>query len=188
MKTLEEMTTSEFLDTHASDLTAEHAFKRAHGGIDRMTLTAAEVANGRLYIHFKTYPTFSKTTTQYNPLSGMKARASYYDTTISYAPFDVDSQTWKAMKENEKIQVLKDLLDNADIQVNCTCPAFMMQGHHEKNARDGVAMYAYHGPRGTGEWEARHKNKTGACKHLYIILGKLVDQYVALLVRKIKIT
>lgn len=183
---LEEMHTDEFLDTHVSDLTAQKAFEREHGGIDRMALNGAEVANGRLYVTYKVYPTYTKTSTQYHALSGMSFATKYYDTSVSFVPFDMDKITWKSLKEPEKLQALKDVMKNTDIQVNCTCPAFQMQGHHERDASDGLAMYPYHGPRGTGVWKARHGNREGACKHLYIMINRLMDRDISLIIRKLK--
>ena len=170
---LQELTANQFLDTNVSDLTAQKAFEREHITKDRMGVKSAQIFDGKLFIAFKTYPTDPRT-------------PSNYITSLVYQPCQLTAADWKNFKEAERMQAIRDLLEQAEIQVDCTCPAFHFQGHHEQDYSQGSAAYSFFGPKGTGHWKGLHGNKNGACKHVYLALTKVASQYLPLLVKSIE--
>lgn len=184
------------LDKNAiSDLTAGYLWDREHGhGNNTIKLEAVRITKDRLYIHYRTYPTYSPDNMRvlYN---GSTVPTKYYDTIFEFDGVTKnlgDAETWKGLNPPEKIEVLRDFIETGMCRTWCNCGAFYYTGAWEDMAGHGSTIFPFPGPKGKGIGRAKHAAGlkdplVRICKHIAADIHYLQDRDIPKLVKYIKL-
>lgn len=163
------------LDNSAiSNITSEYLFDREHGsGFNRMKIAAAKLHSDKLFIHYKTEPTYEAVAMAIN-LDGSQKSSREYDTIFEFQSATDhlgDLPSFLQLSDAERIAVVRGYVDRGLARVWCSCPAFFYQAHWENMASHGSSVFPFPGPRGTGVWSSRHapglsQPGISMCKHI----------------------
>lgn len=80
-------------------------------------------------------------------------------------------------------KALRDAIHNCDVKFYSDDPSFYFQGSWEDLAKEGLSIYKFPGPNGTGQWRERHKSSGGMTgeahltKHLAQVVNE-IDSYI----------
>jgi hypothetical protein len=163
------------LDDHAiSSITAEYLFDREHGsGFNKMRVKNARLHEDKMYVHYRTDPTYERVATAIN-LDGSQRTAREYDTIFEFqaaAEHLGDPATFLEMNPTERAAVVRDYIDHGLVKVWCSCPAYFFQSHWEDMDSHDSSVFPFPGPKGKGIWHARHADGLlqpgiSMCKHI----------------------
>lgn len=182
----EQFTVNDLLNNAVSDLTASFLFDREHGsGRNTIKLFAVQVRNNQLYIHYRSYPTYSTDSTRVTS-SGQEVRTEWYDTLFQFEDVAGNlgkAEDFKGYNKLEQTAAVRDFLEKGMCRVWDNCGAFYYQGHWEAMAGRDSTIFPFPGPKGTGEWQARHRpglSKPGVtiCKHIAACIPRLLKKDV----------
>lgn len=157
-----------------SDITKEYLFDREHGGGNNtIRLHDVQWRGDKLYIHYRTYPTYASETSRVLS-NGESVKADFYDTLFELDAVEQnlgDAETYKQFNAAEQIAVLRDFLEQGMARVYCNCEAFHKQAHWENLAKLDSSIFPFPGPKGTGVWTQRHskglqQKGISICKHI----------------------
>lgn len=178
----EQFTVSDLLNNAVSDLTAGFLFDREHGhGRNTIKLFAVQIRNDQLYIHYRSYPTYSTDSVRLTT-SGQEARTEWYDTLFQFDKVREnlgDSEAFKELNNAEQVAVVSDFIETGMCRVWDNCGAFYYQGHWEAMNDIDSVVFKFPGPKGDGTWQAKHTPglKTPGitiCKHIAACIPKLI--------------
>lgn len=180
----EQFTVSDLLNNAVSDLTAGFLFDREHGsGNNTIKLHAVQIRNNQLYIHYRSYPTYATDTTRIGT-NGSEMRTEWYDTLFQFDKVDEnlgDSETFNQFNPAEQAAAVSDFLSKGLCRVWDNCGAYYYQGHWEAMDAIDATIFDFPGPKGTGEWQDRHKPGLTTpgitiCKHIAACIPKMLKR------------
>lgn len=180
----EQFTVADLLNNAISDITAKYLFDREHGGGDNVVkLFAVQIRNDQLYIHYRSYPTYTTDTTRITT-DGGEIRTEWYDTLFQFSGVAEnlgDAETFKQFNPAEQVAVVADFLQKGLCRVWDNCGAFYYQGHWEAMDKIDSTVFPFPGPKGDGTWQRRHTPglKTPGitiCKHVAACIPKMLKR------------
>jgi len=183
------------LDANAiSDLTFKYLFDREHGdGKNVIRLFGIRIFYNRLYIQYRSYPTYTKSNIRILP-NGSEIKTNYYDTLFEVE--DVlghlgDKETFMSFTVGQRLALLRDFLENGQTRVFCNCGAFYYQGMWEDMAQTDSVVFPFPGPEGRGIWRARHAKglkipEVRICKHIAAAIHYIFNKNLRTIERKLR--
>lgn len=178
----EQFTVGDLLNNAVSDITAKYLFDREHGtGSNVIKLFAVQIRNDKLYIHYRSYPTYVDNEDFRVTSNGQSVRTEWYDTLFQFDKAAENLGTFEEFQQfntAEKAATVSEFLSKGMCRVWCNCPAFYNQGHWEAMDKIDSTIFTFPGPKGTGEWEARHAPGLATpgitiCKHIAACIPKM---------------
>lgn len=181
----EQFTVTDLLNNAVSDITAKYLFDREHGtGSNVIKLFAVQIRNDQLYIHYRSYPTYTDQDSSRVGTNGEAMRTEWYDTLFQFDKVAENLGSYEEFQQYntaEKAATVSDLLGKGLCRVWCNCPAFYNQGHWEAMDKIDSTIFSFPGPKGTGEWQARHTPGLTTpgitiCKHIAACIPKMLQR------------
>jgi len=184
------------LDNNAvSDLTASYLFDREHGGgANVIKLHDAQIRADKLYIHYRSYPTYTVDTVRI-ATSGAEIPTKYYDTLFEFQDVAAnlgDAETFNQFNPAERASVLRDFLEEGMARTWCNCGAYYYQAHWEAMDKLDASIFPFPGPKGTGEWKDKHarglkQSGISICKHIASAIHHMLKQDINSILKLIKL-
>ena len=189
----EKFAIADLINNAVSDLTKKYLFDREHGsGHNVIKIHDVQIRMDRLYIHYRTYPTYTDETERIL-FNGDAVKTRFYDTLFEIWDATAnlgDKETYLQFNPAEQIAVLRDFLEHGMTRVFCNCSGFYHQGHWEDMAKLDSTIFPFPGPKGRGIWRAKHAKglkipEVRICKHIaaaiHCLLGRdirTVNSYI----------